>query len=239
MPYDFKVIKKGSVVYMLAKTSSADKYTLVYSFNLRKFMTTDELGFTIGWFSFGYQNMTVSNVVLEGITESNSTEITSYMTIDKGNGGNAVIEGASGNKGIIGENYKLKVTPDAGMRISSVKINGVEKLTEKKAEETVITFTATASDRIEVTFEKVVYSVTAEAGRSRTDGAKYVKAVMGNEVRTFAVVVDESKFTEDGVLVNGNSITVWLPEGEWTLSFYSDIAMTKQCGSDLKVTVTK
>lgn len=239
MPYDFKVIKKGSIVYMLAKNSSADKYTLVYSFNLRKFMTTDELGFTIGWFSFGYQNMTVSNVVLEGVTESNSTEITSVMTLTKGNGGNAVIEGVSGNKGIIGENYKLKVTPDAGMRVSSVKINGVEKITEKKTGETVITFTATASDKIEVTFEKTVYSVTAEAGRSRTDGAKYVKAVMGSEVRTFAVVVDESKFTEDGVLVIGNSITVWLPEGEWTLSFYSDIAMTKQCGSDLKVSVTK
>lgn len=239
MPYDFKVIKKGSVVYMLAKAGTMDNYKLVYSFDLYKFMSTDKLGFTIGWFSFGYQNMTVSNVVLEGITDSNATEITSVMTLTKGNGGNAVIEGANGNKGIIGAKYKIKVTPDAGMRVSSVKINGVEKIEQKSAEETVITFTATASDKIEVAFEKVVYTATAEAGRSRTEGAKYVKAVMGGEVRTFAVVIDEGKFNEDSVLVKGNNITIWLPEGEWTLSFYSDIAMTKQCGSDLKVTVTK
>ena len=239
MPYDFKVVKVDSIVYMFAKQHSASSYTMIYYFDLYKFMSTEELGFTIGWFSFGYNKMVVSDVVLSAPTADDLAALSATAVIDKNEGGNVVIEGATDNKVTLGKSYKIKITPESGKRVASVEINGKQMLDEKTANEVSISFVASASDKITVRFESEVYRYTATAGRQRLESSRYVKAVCNGVTLKMKFVSNEADLSESTAFVSGSQITLYLPEGEWTLTFYSDEAMTKQSGDALTVTVTR
>ena len=239
MPYDFKVVKVDSIVYMFAKQHSASSYTMIYYFDLYKFMSTEELGFTIGWFSFGYNKMVVSDVALSAPTADDLAALSATAVIDKNEGGNVVIEGATDNKVTLGKSYKIKITPESGKRVASVEINGKQMLDEKTANEVRISFVASASDKITVRFESEVYRYTATVGRQRLESSRYVKAVCNGVTLKMKFISNEADLSESTAFVSGSQITLYLPEGEWTLTFYSDEAMAKQSGDALTVTVTR
>lgn len=240
MPYDFKIIKTGSIVHMFAKQHSQANYSHVYSFDLYKFMNSTELGFTIGWFSFGYQNMVISDVQLGEVTASDLSMVASEPTIVKNEGGKMEIEGLSDNKAVVGKTYKFSVTPDSGMRVGSVKVNGKELLSAKTDEKVTLSFVAETSNKIEVVFEKIVFKVTQKADRMQTEGAKYIKAVQNGVKKTLKLVSSEAELTEGTAYIDASrNVMLYLSEGEWTLSFYRDEACTTKCGGDLKVTVVK
>ena len=121
-PYNFKIIKSGDVLYMLAKTQSQLEYTLIYSFSISSWMGTDEVGYAIGWYSFGYNDMEIYDISLEEMTKENASEIMSEVSLENNDGGTAVIEG--GNNILIGQSYTIVATPDDGQRVESITING-------------------------------------------------------------------------------------------------------------------
>ena len=123
------------------------------------------------------------------------------------------------------------------MRVGSVKVNGKELLAAKTDEKVTLSFVAETSNKIEVTFEKMVYKVTQKADRMQTEGAKYIKAVQNGVEKTLKLVSSEAELTEGTAYIDGSrNVMLYLSEGEWTLSFYRDEACSVKCGGNLKVT---
>lgn len=239
-PYNFKIIKSGDVLYMLAKTQSQLEYTLIYSFSISSWMGTDEVGYAIGWYSFGYNDMEIYDISLEEMTKENSSEIMSEVSLENNDGGTAVIEG--GNNILIGQSYTIVATPDDGQRVESITINGqpVEFTTANGVVR--VSATADKSDiAVVVTFGDQIYDVQVKVQRSN-ENAKYIKAVCGDTVKIFRVTRIESEMAEDTAYNDGENFNLKLPygNGTWTITFWQDEACTaNQIGGSVTVNVTK
>ena len=239
-PYNFKIIKSGDVLYMLAKTQSQLEYTLIYSFSISSWMGTDEVGYAIGWYSFGYNDMEIYDISLEEMTKENASEIMSEVSLENNAGGTAVFVG--GNNILIGQSYTIVATPDDGQRVESITING-QRVEFTTANGVVgVSATADKSDiAVVVTFGEQIYDVQVKVQRSN-ENAKYIKAVCGDTVKIFRVTRIESEMAEDTAYNDGENFNLKLPygNGTWTITFWQDEACTaNQIGGSVTANVTK
>ena len=203
-------------------------------------MGTDEVGYAIGWYSFGYNDMEIYDISLEEMTKENASEIMSEVSLENNAGGTAVIEG--GNNILIGQSYTIVATPDDGQRVESITINGqpVEFTTANGVVR--VSATADKSDiAVVVTFGDQIYDVQVKVQRSN-ENAKYIKAVCGDTVKIFRVTRIESEMAEDTAYNDGENFNLKLPygNGTWTITFWQDEACTaNQIGGSVTANVTK
>jgi len=77
-PYNFKFIKKGSVVYMCAKLQSQSEYVLVYTHNLineKHSVGAVVTDIAISWCSWGWTDIRISDIEIGQVTEATAPEI--------------------------------------------------------------------------------------------------------------------------------------------------------------------
>lgn len=238
-PYDFKIIKTGDMVYMLAKTYAQTEYTLINTENLIDWMPKSDLGYAIGWYSFGYNDMEVYNVKLEGMNSENATEIYSAVSVESNAGGSAAVVGET--QVLRGGNFTVKAIPAAGKCVKRVTVNGKE--TEFTVKDGYVEIVAVAEDKnvtVSVTFGDEVYNVSTPVGRS-IESAKYIKAVCGDITIVLKISMTASDLGDTVAYNDGTNFNMLLPygTGTWTLTFWSDEACTVQLGKAVTVTVTK
>lgn len=238
-PYDFKIIKTGDMVYMLAKTYTQTEYTLINTENLIDWMPRSDLGYAIGWYSFGYNDMEVYNVKLEGMNSENATEIYSTVSVKSNDGGTVAVVGET--KVLLGGKFTVKAVPEEGKCVKNVTVNGKE--TAFTVKDGYAEIEAVAEDKnvvVSVTFGEEVYSVTAAVGRS-IENAKYIKAVCGDLIVVLKISKTESDLGDTVAYNDGTNFNMLLPygTGTWTLTFWSDEACTVQLGKAVTVTVNK
>lgn len=235
-PYDFKMIKLDNMLYMLSKPHAQQTYDLVYSFNILDWMSTSNVHYAINWHSYGYFNMKLYNIEIDAPNADNSGEVYTHATLNVGAGGSATITGATATGNdysvIKGKPYTLTVTSASGMKLLSVTVNGqsVAFTEENGIYKAIVTISSTGT--INVLFDDKLFETTVKFGSSLRDMAG-VKAVCGDKVRYYTVTMLVEDLS-DGVAYKNNTdriLTIRLPKGTWTLTFYSDPACTKQLGT--------
>ena len=239
-PYNFKLIKSGNLLYMLAKTDSQEEYTLIHTVDLIGWLGTSDIGYAIGWFSFGYNDMEVYDIKLEAINEDNASEIYSHITLENTPGGTVTVDG--GFDVLVGSSFTVKATPEAGKRVTSITVNGksVDYTVKNGVVEAVCTADANEM-AVAVTFGDEVYDVQVKEQRSN-ENAKYIKAVCGDEVKIFKVVRSAAEASEQTAYNDGTNFNMQLPygDGTWTITFWNDEACeSQQIGGSVTVEINK
>ena len=239
-PYNFKLIKSGNLLYMLAKTDSQEEYTLIHTVDLIGWLGTPDIGYAIGWFSFGYNDMEVYDIKLEAINEDNASEIYSHITLENTPGGTVTVDG--GFDVLVGSSFTVKATPEAGKRVTSITVNGksVDYTVKNGVVEAVCTADANEM-AVAVTFGDEVYDVQVKVQRAN-ENAKYIKAVCGDEVKIFKVVRSAAEASEETAYNDGTNFNMQLPygNGTWTITFWNDEACeSQQIGGSVTVEINK
>jgi len=131
-PYDFKFVKAGSMLYMYAKLRAHNSYQLVYTLDLMG--SHHSIGsvlsdIAISWCSYGWTDMTFSNIKIEPYTEANSEGLYRVVDVNADEGGEVLINGNAAEGTLVtakGASINLTVTPAEGKKIASIIVAGTE-----------------------------------------------------------------------------------------------------------------
>ncbi len=229
-----KIVKTGNTIYLLTKYSTDAEYTLTCAW-----VATNDSGVEIlnDAVTFGikvtatsgkYLNMTFFDIDVQDVNKETAPEIISTITVEQSVGGTIAVDGLEGNSGeIVGAGtLKVTVTPDAEKKLTALKVGG-QPVDLGNYKGGVFTGNVSVKGNAVITAEYgyVTYETKIEKlSRNERNKTQLVVLTNGSEEIVLTVTEIKSKLSESVAYIDkdGQSITLFAPKGEWTVTFYGD-----------------